>query len=164
MTYLYHIFIGSCLVVFQTVILPYFPFSNSFYDLLIPFLIYLGAYRPVRESIPVAILMGCVVDSFSGSYFGVYITTYMWLTIIIRWVSTLVHLENFLLLPLIFIIGVLIENILLFLAVSIANPAFQFSAAMVRTVAVQIFWVLCTGPFLLIFFNAIFDFFKIQQE
>jgi len=164
MTYLYHIIIGSCLVVFQTVMLPHFPFSSSIYDILIPFLIYLGAYRPARESIPVAVVLGFIVDSLSGSYFGVYIITYMWLTIIIRWVSTLIDLENYLLLLLIFIIGVLIENLILFVAVSIANPVFQFSTSIVSGIAVQIFWILCTGPFLLIFFGRIFDVLNIEQE
>lgn len=164
MTYLYHIFVGSCLVVFQAVILPYFPFSNSIYDLLVPFIIYLGSYRPVRESIPVAIVLGFVVDSFSGSYFGVYITTYAWLTLSMRWVSTLIHLENYALLPLIVVIGVLLENLILFLAIMVANPGFQFSSSVMGIIAAQIFWVICTGPFLLIFFNYIFDFLKIEQE
>ena len=73
MTYLYHIFIASCLIVFQSVVLPYFPFSDSFYDILVPFLVYLGSYRPVRESIPAAFVLGFIVDSLSGGYFGIYI-------------------------------------------------------------------------------------------
>ena len=164
MTYLYHIFIGSCLVIFQTVILPYFPFSNSFYDLLVPYIIYLGSHRPVRESIPVVIFLGFIVDSFSGGYFGVYITTYVWLTISIRWISTLIHLENYMLLPLIVVIGVLIENFILIMAIMIVNPEYNFSASVMGVVAVQIFWVICTGPFLLVFFNNVFGFLKIEQE
>ena len=164
MTYLYHIFVGSCLIVFQTVILPYFPYSNSFYDILVPFIIYLGAYRPVRESLPVAILLGVIVDSFSGSYFGVYITTYAWLTVSMRWISTLIHLENYVLLPLIVVIGILIYNLILFLAIMIANPEFQFSASIMGVIAAQIFWAICTGPLFLVFYNTIFSFLKIERE
>jgi len=164
MTYLYHIFVGSCLIVFQTVVLPCFPFSDSFYDILVPFIIYLASYRPIRESIPIAILLGIIVDSFSGSYFGVYITTYTWLAISMRWISTLIHLDNYVLLPLIIVIGVLIENVILFLAIMIANPDFQFSAPLMGVIATQIFWVICTGPFVLIIFTKIFTFLKMEQE
>jgi len=164
MTYLYHIFIGSCLVVFQTVILPYFPYSNSFYDLLVPFIIYISAYRPIRESIPVAILLGVIVDSLSGSYFGVYIATYAWLTVIMRWISSLIHLENYLLLPIIIVVGVVIDNLILFLAIMIANPGFQFSASIIGVVAAQVFWAICTGPLFLILYNTIFSFLKIEQD
>jgi cell shape-determining protein MreD len=164
MTYLYHIFVGSCLIVFQTGILPFFPYSNSFYDILVPFIIYLSAYRPVRESIPIAILLGVFVDSFSGSYFGVYVTTYLWLVISIRWISSVIHLENYVLLPLIVVIGILLDNLILFLAIMIANPEFQFSASIMGVIAAQIFWAICTGPFFLVFYNTLFGFLKIEQE
>jgi len=163
MTYLYHIFVGACLIIFQTVVLPLFPFSDSFYDLLVPFIIYLGSSRPVRESIPVAIVLGFIVDSLSGGYFGVYITTYAWLTISMRWISTLIRLENVMLLPFIAVIGVLLENALLAVSVLIANPEFQFSASGMGVIAAQVFWVICTGPIFLIFFNMIFEFLKIES-
>ncbi len=162
MTFFYHIFVGSCLFIFQSVILPYFTFSDSFYDLLVPFIIYLGSYHSVREGIPVAIFLGFIVDSFSGSYFGVYITTYTWLAISMRWISALIDMQNFGFLTLIVVIGVVIENILLFLAIMIANPEFQFSVFILGVIASQIFWAICTGPFFLIFFNKIFGFLKTE--
>ena len=157
MTFFLHIFIGACLIVFQAVIMPHFPFSSSFYDLLIPFIVYLGAYRPIRESIPAVLILGFIMDGFSGGAFGVYATTYLWLTLSMRWISTVIHLSNYMLWPVILAIGVLIENGLLFLAVKIANPEFHFSFSKIGVVSAQVFWILFTGPFFLIFFSNIFD-------
>jgi cell shape-determining protein MreD len=163
MTYLYHIVVGVCLVVFQTTVLPYLPFSSNFYDLLVPFIVYLGSYRSIRESLPIALFLGFLVDSFSGGFFGVYITAYVWLTISIRWLSTLIQLENYILLPLVVVIGVLLENLILFFAIMIANSNFQFSTSILGVIVIQVFWVICTGPFLLISFAKMFSFLKIEQ-
>lgn len=163
MTYFYHIVVGLCLFVFQTTVLPYLPFSSNFYDLLAPFIVYLGSYRSIRESLPIALFLGFIVDSFSGGFFGVYITAYAWLTVSIRWLSTLIHLDSYILLPLVVVIGILLENLILFFAIMIANPAFQFSTSILGVITAQIFWVICTGPFLLIFFTKIFSFLKIEQ-
>ena len=144
-------------MIFQAVIMPHFPFSSSFYDLLVPFIVYLGAYRPIRENIPAALILGFIMDGFSGGAFGVYTTTYLWLALSIRWISTVIHLNNYMLLPIILAIGVLIENGLLFIAIEMANPEFHFSFSKIGAVSAQIFWILFTGPFFLIFFSKIFD-------
>ena len=43
--------------------MPYWPLMNSFYDLLIPFVIYLGIARPARESLPFIIFLGFIMDN-----------------------------------------------------------------------------------------------------
>lgn len=164
MTYLYHICVGSCLVIFQTVIMPYFPLYKSFYNILVPFIIYLSVYYSLRESIPVVIILGIIVDNLSGGFFGVYLTTYVWLTMSFKWISTMIDLNNYVLLPLAAVIGVMVENFILFLAITVIDPDFQFSMSIISVVAVQIFWVIFTGPILIIIFSKTSVFLRKEAE
>ena len=48
MRYFFNISVCLCLVLLQTTVMPYLPLLDSFYDLLIPLIVFLGLYRPVR--------------------------------------------------------------------------------------------------------------------
>jgi len=52
MSYFFNISACLFLVILQTTIMPYLPLLEKFYDLLIPFIVYLSLSRPVRESLP----------------------------------------------------------------------------------------------------------------
>ena len=79
MNYLFNISACLFLVILQTTIIPYLPLLDKFYDLLIPFIVYLGLSRPVRESLPFVLFLGFIMDNLSGGPFGLYLTTYFWL-------------------------------------------------------------------------------------
>jgi hypothetical protein len=65
---IYCFYVAACLflVILQTAVLPHLPLLNSFYDLLIPFIIYLALYRPLREGLLLVILLGFIMDNISG--------------------------------------------------------------------------------------------------
>lgn len=155
MTYYFYICVCLCLVIFQTTIIPHISLFNNFYDLLIPFIIYLGLFRPARESILFILVLGFLMDNLSGAPFGLYVTTYFWLFIIVKLVIRYLHVSNNILLLFIVAAGVLMENIIFIAGVSISNPDPQFPAITIRTVIFQILWVECTGFFFLIFFDHI---------
>ena len=48
MSYIFNISVCLFLIILQTTIMPYLPLLDKFYDLLIPFIVYLGLARPVR--------------------------------------------------------------------------------------------------------------------
>jgi len=144
-----------CLVIFQTTIIPHISLFNNFYDLLVPFIIYLGLFRSARESIPFILVLGFLMDNLSGALFGLYVTTYFWLFIIVKLVIRYLHARNNILLLFIVAAGVLMENIIFIVSVSIQGPDLQFSAITIKTVIFQILWAVCTGFFFLIFFNHI---------
>lgn len=152
MTYFFYICVSICLVIFQTTVIPCLPLFDRFYDLLIPFIVYLGLFRPVRESLPVIFFLGFIMDNLSGGPFGLYATIYFWLFIGVRWSIKFLHTGNTVFL-LFIASGVLIENFIVIGATSILKPGLRLPAAGISTVAVQVLLAICTGLFLLMFFN-----------
>ena len=155
MTYCFYICTCLCLIIFQTTIIPHIPLFNNFYDLLIPFIIYLGLFRPACEGILFILVLGFLMDNLSGWPFGLYITTYFWLFIVVKLVIRYVHARNNILLLFIVAAGVLMENIIFIAGVSMSGQDSQFLAITIRAVIFQILWAGCTGFFFLIFFNRI---------
>ena len=63
MTILFYILVSLCLVIVKTTLIPALPMFNKFYDLLIPIIIYLSLFRPLREGIPIILFFGVIMDS-----------------------------------------------------------------------------------------------------
>ncbi len=153
MTYCYHVCICLFLIIVQTTVMPYIPLFQGFYDLLTPFVIFLCIFRPLRESIPVILFFGFVMEAISGGTFGLYLTTYLWLFIGVRWIITFLHVGNNPLLPFIVVAGVLMENLIIVGSNVIFDPGLRFTSEMSITIGVQVFWAIFTGPMFLLFFN-----------
>ncbi len=161
MTYCFYICASLCLIIFQTTIIPHIPLFNNFYDLLIPFIIYLGLFRPAREGILFILVSGFLMDNLSGGPFGLYLTTYLWLFIVVKLIIKYLHARNNILLLFIVAAGVLMENLIFIVSIFLSIPDSQFLAITIRTVIFQILWGVCTGFFLLTFFNHIHN--KLQK-
>lgn len=153
MTYFFHICICFALVILQTTIMPYFSFLDKFYDLLSPFVVYLSLFRSTRESLPVILLFGFIMDNLSGGPFGLYLTTYLWLFIGVRWVVTYVDIRNSILFPFVVAAGVLIQNLMFIGAIMVLRPGSWFSSLAVKTISTQVFWAIFTGPIFLMLFS-----------
>lgn len=153
MTYCFYICTCFCLVIYQTTIMPHLVIFNQFYDLLCLLVIYLGLFRPVRESIPVVLLLGLVMDDLSGGPLGLYITTYFWLFVGLNQALKFFQVGHRLLLPLVIASGVLIENLIFLGTTVIFNSDGQFSREAIISVMIQVLWAICTGPFFLVVIN-----------
>ena len=153
MTYCFHVCICLFLVIFQTTVMPYFSLFDRFYDLLSPFVIYLSIFRSTRESIPVILFFGFVMDNLSGGPFGLYLTSYLWLFIGVRWIITFLHVGDSVLLPFVVAAGILIQNCIFIATITMFEPGSWFSSATINTVVVQVIWAIFTGPIFLMFFN-----------
>ncbi len=153
MTYFFYICTFVLLLIFKTTVMPYFLLFDRFYDLLAPFVIYLGLFRSVRESIPIIIIFGFIMDNLSGGPLGLYLTTYLWLFAGVKWVITILRVRDNILLPFVVAAGVLLENIIFMGAITMFESGSRFSQADFSTVAVQVLWALVTGPIFLIFFK-----------
>jgi len=145
------IILGLVFVVLHTACLPNLFMSGCYLDLLLPLVIYVSVFRPVAESIFLMIFFGLVMDSLSGSPFGLYIITYVWLLLGVRGSMRLLDAGSFFLFPLILALSVIFENLLF---------AFSVSAVPSMEVFLHAFWALATAPFFLILFNALFLRFK----
>jgi rod shape-determining protein MreD len=151
MTYCFHICVGLCVVVFQTTIVPFLPLPGRFYDLLALLVVYLGLFRSAREGIPVILLFGLIMDAFSGVPFGLYTTAYVWLYISARWIIKYLHAGNIFLLPIVVVFGVLMENTIFLVTITLADPGSQLSPIAFRSISWQVLWAFFTGPPLLVF-------------
>ena len=153
MTYLFYLFISLCIVVFQTSILSFTPLKDSLYDLMIPLIVYLGLFRRSREGIIVIMFVGIVIDTLSGGPFGIYLTIYLWLFIFVRWMKTFLHAGSAIILPFVFVLSILIQNIAFLGVDALLIPASRIPGNAVGKVSKEILWVICTGPFFILFLN-----------
>lgn len=138
------------MIILKTVVMPYFQLLGQFYDPLIPFVLYLGLYRPVREGIPFVLLLGFTVDSLSGGPSGLFLTIYFWLFILTRWIVTFLHAGNKWLWVTSVAVGVLIEDLMVVATLNLLGDSTAAPAQWGDHVAVQMVWALCTGPVVLI--------------
>lgn len=160
----YGIFIGTCLslIILQTTILPYFSVFHGIYDLLIPFVIFICIYLPLRESLPFVLILGLVMDNLSGSPFGLYLTFYFWLLVGVRWIIRFLRVGNNFLLSLVAVVAVLIENILIIGTFALSGSDWQLPADIFRNIALQFFWAIVTVPLFLFCLLTLLKRFRIQ--
>jgi rod shape-determining protein MreD len=145
MSYFLYLASGLLLVIFQTTIVPRLPVVTHCFDLLLPWVIYIAAFRPVHETLPFVLFMGVLMDSLSGGAFGLYLTSYGWLFIAVRLTATVIRAENPLLLVVIILAAVAGQNALFF-AVLGAGGDEAAAPDIIRVVSEQVGWVLLTGP------------------
>lgn len=153
MIYCIYIAISIFLVIVQTTVLPNIPFTGQFYDLLIPLLIYLTLFRPPHESLPFVFFLGLLMDNLSGTPFGLYLTTYLWIYIGVKLVASYLRVGNRILMALIVCGGVLVQNVLIIGSAWVMDSARMLPADALTIVVSQLLWALVTGPVILIMFR-----------
>ena len=151
MTIAYHLLISLLLILFQTTV-PTVGGPGCLYDLLVPFVVYLGLQRNPRKALPVVILAGLAMDGISGDVFGVHLSAYLWMYVGVRWAIQFLHVGNTILLPLLVTLGVAFKSVLVaFSAVVLASAPWPVESTF-PVVGVQILWGAATGPLLMIVF------------
>ncbi|MBW1835461.1 MAG: hypothetical protein JRI99_00620 [Deltaproteobacteria bacterium] len=153
--YVFYTLVCLCLVILQTAILPYITYFNNCYDLLIPFILYMAFFRPVFESILVALTIGLVMDSITGGPFGIFISIYFWIVVGIRWGMQFFHSGTVVMLPLAIAACVLIENLALLAITAVILKEQIFPAGVAGLVSWQILWAAISGPFVFMFIKFI---------
>ena len=151
MSYFFNISASLFLVILQTTVMPNLPLLDSFYDPLIPFIVFLGLSRPVRESLPFVFFLGFIMDNLSGTPFGLYITAYFWLFVGVKVITKLLQVQNRLFITtLIIAAGVLIENLIFLGTLTILGPDQQLAGDAAKTVTIQVLWAIWTGPIFMV--------------
>lgn len=151
MIYGYHLMLCLFLIIFQTTLLVGGG-TVRLYDLLAPFVVYLGVYHLPRRAIPVLVLGGLAMDGISGGVFGVHLTAYLWIYVGVRWAIQFLQAGNVILLPLLVTAGIVFESLVVaFSAVVLASAPWPVES-MFPVVSAQVLWGAVTGPFLMLFF------------
>lgn len=151
----YLLYILSCLVLIliQTTVINYLSLFNGFYDLVTVVVIFLGLSRSLRESIPVILFAGFLMDNLHNGPFGTYLTVYLWLYACIRWCSVYFNVKSILFLAFIVPAGVLFENIIFLGSFAMFNSGFFHRSDIYIIVAEQMVWSMITGPVLIMLLN-----------
>ena len=150
MTYLFYLGLSLCLITVQTTMVYWLPAFSHFYDLLIPFVLYLGLYRSMRESVPVLFFLGLIMDNLSGTPFGLHTTAYFWIFVIVNVGVKFLHVGNQILLLIVIVSGVLIENSIIVGTIILLGRNPYFPAQDFRSIIFQVLWALFTGPLILL--------------
>ena len=158
MIFCFYAVVIICLVITQTVIMAALPFFDSCYDILIPFIIYLGLFRSLREGLPVVLLCGFLLDGLSGAAFGLYTTTYIWLYICCRWIIGFFHAENSFILLFAVVSGVILQNLIFLGIFFILESGGRMHSYILNSFQAQVLYAFITGPFFLAFFKHFFMF------
>jgi rod shape-determining protein MreD len=153
MTQSLYIFIGLCMIILQSAIMTHISLFDRFYDLLMPFVVYVGLFRTVQESMAVIILFGFVMDSLTGGPFGLYITSYFWTFITARWIIKLFHARHTLILLFVVAASVLMQNLIFISSLAIITQGSRFPESAFKIVSTQVLWAMFTGPLFLIFYG-----------
>ncbi len=153
MTYCLYIVVSLGLIILQATLIPLLPFSDKIYDLLVPYVLYLGLFRPAWKTLPIIILLGLVMDNLSGGPFGLFTSIYVWLFLGAIWMRSFMHASNMFLLPFVVAVGVLLENTVFLGTETIFQPDLQFPEDALRITTIQVLSSLGTSPIFLIFYN-----------
>ena len=149
MTLIFYMLVLIACMVVKTAVFPFVPMFRAFYNPAVLFVLWLGLYRPVKESLAVVFVLGFFMDSLSASPFGLNIIIYFWLYMGVMWLNQFFHGDNFVLLAVLAAAGVLLENLASFTAVAANAGVSVLHAKIVENLGAQLMWALVTGPVLI---------------
>jgi len=144
MRYFFYMVAGLGLFLFQSAVMPCFSEFEKFYDVLIPFVLYLSIFCPFIESIIVILISGFLMDSMGGGVFGLYMTSYVWIFIGMRRIMGVVHIDSFMSGPLTGI-GVLLEDAIVFGTFRYLGNGNPFPEDAFFILSIRLAWAVATG-------------------
>ncbi len=145
--------IGLILVVLQTATVPWLPGSDNCYDLLLPYVIYQGIFRPVRENVLLVVGVGVLMDQLSGAPTGLFVVIYLWILVGIRWGIRFFHMGNYFLVPFVVAAAVLLENAFFAVVAVVSSHQASYSVAPGAMVLAQVGWALVSAPLFMVLLN-----------
>ncbi|HAO21927.1 MAG: hypothetical protein BWK80_07965 [Desulfobacteraceae bacterium IS3] len=145
MRYFFYIAAGIGLFLFQSAVMPCFSESEKFYDVLIPFVLYLSIFCPLIESIIVILISGFLMDSMGGGVFGLYMTSYVWIFIGMRRIMGVVHIPDSFLSGPITGLGVLLEDAIVFGLFRYSGNGNPLPEDAFYVLSIRLAWAVATG-------------------
>lgn len=156
MRYVVYLILGILLVGLHTAILSDFPDIISFYDILIPLVVYLSLFRSLSAGLLTVLIIGYLMDMVSGAPNGIYMAVFMIVFLVFRNITAYFHAQERLLFTVCTAAGVFIENLIFSLLLIPAQPDPALLIKAVQLVIVQLIWVLLTAPLIFRIFSAVF--------
>lgn len=149
MNYSFYFFTALILIVLRNTIPLFISLEFHFYDPMIPMVIYVALLRPAREAVVVAIVLGVAMDTLSGGSFGLYLTVYAWLFLILRRIIRFLRMGSSAIFPIVVVGGVILHNFVFLSIHAINQRLWPLDDITIRAVSMQLLWALFTGPIFL---------------
>lgn len=146
MNYVFYILVCLTLIVLQTSILFRLPFGSQFFDLPVILVIYLGLLRPLRESLPLILLLGLLMDHLSGAPFMLYTSAYVWVYLAVLALAAMLQVRLRFRLGIIVVAAVTLENAVFVLGSHLTADATYFPAHELGKFVLRLLWALLLGP------------------
>ncbi len=150
MKFLFYIMLLIVLVIIQTAILPNFSFFSQSFDLLLVNIIYMSIAFSHPGLLLIVVLQGCIMDSISGTPFGLYMSVYLWVCISIQILKRFVHSGNVIFIPVISAISVFVENSFLLLFFFIRYGKNSFYPQDIMLMIKQMTWAFFIAPLMIL--------------
>jgi len=136
------------IILFQMSLVPSFSFSEYVFDPAIPYVLYISLFRPSRSVSMVSLVLGLLMDGISGAPFGLYTTTYLWITVAVRQITTLIRMDQTWMILLFTGLGILFEGMVLLGMTALIDPGFRIPITAVERIAIQVLLAVFSVPFL----------------
>jgi hypothetical protein len=149
MTFLFYTAVSVVIAVCQTSFFPNISIFRGFYDLLLPLVICIALYRPMRYNFVFILLVSYLADSFSGGPLGVYLTTYFWVYITIVGAANYLQIQGGVLVLFVVPASVAFQNIVSISVLALMLPGAGLPVDAMQVMTVEVVWAFFTGPFLL---------------
>lgn len=147
---------GIILIGIQTSLVAVLPTYLPFYNLLIPYVIFLSLFRPAFEALTQILWVGLIMDMISGAPQVVYVIIFMVLFILFRNIKTYFQLLDTYLFVILIAVGVGIEHLVFGMVSLIQDFSLKPSLFSVYVVLIHFLWTIITGPLLFALFSRAF--------
>lgn len=147
---------GIILIGVQTSLVAVLPPWLPFYNLLIPYVIFLTLFRPVFETLPQIIMASFFMDMISGAPLAAYTITFIVLFVLFRNIKTYFQLLDSYLFVILIAVGVVIEHAVFGIALLFENFSAEPSLFSAYVIFIHCIWAIITGPLLFHLFSRAF--------
>jgi len=145
-----YIILGLATIVGQTTILRLAFFQGIFYDLLIPLVVFVGLSFNERKAGILVLMIGFLMDLFSGGIFGLYLTVYLWIFVLVKGLSNYFDVQDTVFRSVLIAVCVLAENLTFFVFAATSGRVTQLLSSRIGPVTGQIIFGAITGPVILL--------------
>jgi len=110
MNVFFYLLLSLILVIVQTTLLPEIAFSHCCFDFLIVNVLYVSLFASHGFFIFYVGVLGWIMDCLSGAPSGFYLSSYLWIYIFVQILRHVIHAENFIFIPVISAVAVVMEH------------------------------------------------------
>ncbi len=134
----------------QTSTLHGFTVFNQAFDLILVIVLSLSLKFSHVGAAAAVFLLGCAMDSVSGGPFGLYVSAYVWIYILVRSLKSLVHMENIVFLVCMSAVAVVVENAFLVFVLVMGGGVDAVYLKDLEMMVKQVAWGLVVAPLLIL--------------